>query len=121
MAIFRPMHPRSSLRRLKTAFSPFSHSPSPASASSRLPLSSAGTTASSNCSGFSFDSDSSSLESLARPGSNYRRIRAVRSALELQQEEERVGFAHELVAMVEPRPCLGPSLGGIEEILEGRI
>ena len=40
---------------------------------------------------------------------------------QVEQEEERNRFADELVALVEPRPQAGPSLGGIEEVLEGRI
>jgi hypothetical protein len=41
--------------------------------------------------------------------------------VEVEQEEERSAFADELVALVEPRPCVGPSLGGIQEVLEGRV
>jgi len=40
---------------------------------------------------------------------------------EVEQEEERRAFAEGLVGLVEPRPRVGTSLGGIEEVLEGRI
>lgn len=42
--------------------------------------------------------------------------------MEVELEEERNVFGHELVAVVEPRPTfVGSSRGGIEEILEGRV
>jgi hypothetical protein len=40
--------------------------------------------------------------------------------VELEQEEER-SFDEALVGLVEPRPYAGPTLGGIEEVLDGRI
>lgn len=41
--------------------------------------------------------------------------------VQVEQEEERDSYSGELVALVEPRPQVGPSLGGIQEVLEGRI
>ena len=41
--------------------------------------------------------------------------------VEVEQEEERNIFADELVSLVEPRPHVGSSLGGIQEVLEGRV
>jgi hypothetical protein len=41
--------------------------------------------------------------------------------VEVEQEEERSAFADELVSLVEPRPYVGTSLGGIQEVLEGRV
>lgn len=41
--------------------------------------------------------------------------------VDLEQEEEREGVKGELVGLVEPRPRAGVSLGGIEEVLEGRV
>lgn len=48
-------------------------------------------------------------------------IRRKKSMAEVEQEEERQGFRPELTTLVEPRPFAGPSLGGIEEVLEGRV
>jgi len=39
---------------------------------------------------------------------------------ELERDEERA-VDGALVGMVEPRPYTGPTLGGIEEVLEGRL
>ena len=41
--------------------------------------------------------------------------------VEVEQEEERECFGNQLIALIEPRPRRGPSLGGIEEVLEGRV
>lgn len=41
--------------------------------------------------------------------------------VEVEQEDERRSCSDELVGLVEPRPYVGPSLGGIEEVLEGRV
>lgn len=41
--------------------------------------------------------------------------------VEIEQEEERERFAGSLTSLVEPRPRVGASLGGIEEVLEGRV
>ena len=43
------------------------------------------------------------------------------SMMEVEQQEERNSVARELVTLIEPRPEVGPSLGGIEEIMEGRV
>jgi len=40
--------------------------------------------------------------------------------VEVEQEEERT-FSNALVGLIEPRPYAGPTLGGIEEVLDGRI
>lgn len=122
------LHPRTSLRKLRTAFTPTSPtSPSStASQSSTSPLS-ATTRASSRFSGFNFDFDYQSMDT-ASPfspveASQARRvIRRKKSMVEAEQEEERLGvFRPELTALVEPRPRAGVSLGGIEEVLEGRV
>lgn len=54
-------------------------------------------------------------------GSARRVIRRKKSMVETEQEEERIGFRPELTTLVEPRPHVGTSLGGIEEVLEGRV
>jgi hypothetical protein len=41
--------------------------------------------------------------------------------VEMEQEDERQSVSDELVSLVEPRPRVGCSLGGIEEVLEGRV
>jgi hypothetical protein len=41
--------------------------------------------------------------------------------MELEQEEELLVMGNSLVGLIEPRPCCGPALGGIEEVLEGRV
>jgi len=40
--------------------------------------------------------------------------------MEVEQEEER-SFNGALVGLIEPRPYVGPTLGGIEEVLDGRV
>lgn len=123
-----PLHPRTSLRKLRTAFSPSSPaSPSNTSTSSTSPLS-ATTRASSRFSGFNFDFDHNPGLSPASPfapledgPASRRAIRRKKSMVEVEQEEERTGVRPELTALVEPRPCGGASLGGIEEVLEGRV
>ena len=40
---------------------------------------------------------------------------------EVEQQEERNMFGNQLVALIEPRPEVGASLGGIQEVLEGRV
>ena len=40
---------------------------------------------------------------------------------EVEQEAERTDFNDSLVGLVEPRPYAGPTLGGIEEVLDGRV
>ncbi|KAK0252437.1 hypothetical protein LTR91_007833 [Friedmanniomyces endolithicus] len=52
--------------------------------------------------------------------STYRVIRRKKSMAEVERDEER-GFDGALVGLVEPRPYAGPTLGGIEEVLEGRL
>ena len=48
-------------------------------------------------------------------------IRRKKSCVEIEQEQERVQFDVALVGLVEPRPRFGPALGGIEEVLCGKI
>lgn len=123
---FHSLHPRTSLRRLKTALTPLSPSsptPSTASTTSTSPLSTT-TRASSNFSGFNFDflnTSAVSLSSSPRPQTAGRAIRRKKSMVEVEQEEERDVFNGQLVGLVEPRPRAGVSLGGIEEVLEGRV
>lgn len=117
----RPLHPRHSLRRLRTAFGlAASPTPTPSSTcSTSSPLSASTTYNSSRFSGFSFGNISAlSLHSTV----NARRvIRRKKSLVEVEQEEERVQFDGALVGVVEPRPYAGPALGGIEEVLNGQI
>ena len=40
---------------------------------------------------------------------------------EIEREQERECFSNELVALIEPRPRAGTSLGSIEEVLEGQV
>jgi hypothetical protein len=48
-------------------------------------------------------------------------IRRKKSVLELEHEEELLVMGDGLVGLIEPRPSYGPALGGIEEVLEGRV
>jgi hypothetical protein len=42
--------------------------------------------------------------------------------MEIEQDEERSLLSEELIfSLIEPRPRFGPALGGIEEVLSGRI
>jgi hypothetical protein len=47
-------------------------------------------------------------------------IRRKKSCVEIEQEQERFEFGA-LIGMVEPRPRFGPALGGIEEVLCGKV
>lgn len=109
------LHPRKSLRRLRTALTSSTSSP-PRSASecSTSPLSAR---TPSSLSGFNFGFANQSSSSLT-PHSR-RIIRRKRSTMEEQREEERLVMGDELVGLVEPRPSVG--LANIEEILEGGI
>ncbi|KXL51615.1 hypothetical protein M433DRAFT_140472 [Acidomyces richmondensis BFW] len=116
----RPLHPRHSLRRLRTAFGLPSLVPTTSSTCSMSsPVSASTTCNSSRFSGFSFGNISTlSFHSTV----NARRvIRRKKSLAEVEQEEERAQFDGALVSVVEPRPYAGPALGGIEEVLNGRI
>ncbi|RMY64369.1 hypothetical protein D0863_09869 [Hortaea werneckii] len=130
----RTLHPRQSLRRLKTALktsssSSQSSSTSPVrseSASSNLsPLSASPSGCSSRFSsgGYSFRNLSAvSLTSwTGGPGGSKRAIRRKKSSVELEQEEEQREIDDSLTGLVEPRPYAGPTLGGIEEVLDGRV
>ncbi|KAI7212364.1 hypothetical protein KC333_g7154 [Hortaea werneckii] len=130
----RTLHPRQSLRRLKTALktsssSSQSSSTSPVrseSASSNLsPLSASPSGCSSRFSssgGYSFRNLSAiSLTSWTGPGGSKRAIRRKKSSVELEQEEEQREIDDSLTGLVEPRPYAGPTLGGIEEVLDGRV
>jgi hypothetical protein len=48
-------------------------------------------------------------------------IRRKKSCVEIEQEQERFEFDGALIGMVEPRPRFGPALGGIEEVLCGKV
>ncbi len=74
----------------------------------------------SDFSDFHFDFDNESETSTSQDRRDRRWIKPQMSPIEMQQEEERSLFAHELVAIVEPRPQCGNLLGGIEETLEGQ-
>lgn len=41
--------------------------------------------------------------------------------VEAEQEEERRCVDGQLIGLVEPRPQIGATLGGIEEVLDGRV
>ncbi|KAK1067424.1 hypothetical protein LTR12_009136 [Friedmanniomyces endolithicus] len=75
---------------------------------------------SSGFSGFSGSRNMSASSVMAERPSAYRVIRRKKSMAELERDEER-GFDGALVGLVEPRPYAGPALGGIEEVLEGRL
>ncbi|KAF2161833.1 hypothetical protein M409DRAFT_27889 [Zasmidium cellare ATCC 36951] len=107
---FQPLHPRTSLRRIKTAFTPSSPTPSTTSAS---PLST------SRLSNLSFGNMSSL--SVSSAFNSRRAIRRKKSVVELEQEEERSLVGDELMSLVEPRPSLGLAYGGIEEVLGGEV
>ncbi|KAI6910251.1 hypothetical protein D0869_04154 [Hortaea werneckii] len=129
----RTLHPCQSLRRLKTALKTSSSrsqssSTSPVrseSASSSLsPLSASPSGCSSRFSsgGYSFRNLSAvSLTSWTGPGGSKRAIRRKKSSVELEQEEEQREIDDSLTGLVEPRPYAGPTLGGIEEVLDGRV
>ncbi|CZT16762.1 uncharacterized protein RCC_02597 [Ramularia collo-cygni] len=112
------LHPRRSLRRLRTAFTlPSASAPSsrPASEFSTSPLSAHTSSSSGSFAGFNFDfGNHSSTSLILHPR---RIIRRKRSTMEEQREEERLVMGDELVGLVEPRPSIG--LANIEEILEG--
>ncbi|KAI6824398.1 hypothetical protein KC332_g8884 [Hortaea werneckii] len=125
----RTLHPRQSLRRLKTALKPSSSpaSTSPVrseSASSNLSPLSASPSGSSRLSsgGYSFRNLSAvSLTTTGWTPSGRRAIRRKKSSVEMEQEEEQREIAGSLTGLVEPRPSAGPTLGGIEEVLDGRV
>ncbi|RMY86319.1 hypothetical protein D0862_10947 [Hortaea werneckii] len=123
----RTLHPRQSLRRLKTALkTSSSSSTSPVrseSGSSSLSPLSASPSGSSRFSsgGYSFRNLSAVSLTSWTPGGNKRAIRRKKSSVELEQEEERREIDDSLTGLVEPRPYAGPTLGGIEEVLDGRI
>ncbi|KAI7159732.1 hypothetical protein KC349_g3922 [Hortaea werneckii] len=130
----RTLHPRQSLRRLKTALktssstSPSSTSPvrSESASSNLSPLSASPSGSSSRFSssgGYSFRNLSAvSLTSwTGGPGGSKRAIRRKKSSVELEQEEEQREIDDSLTGLVEPRPYAGPTLGGIEEVLDGRV
>jgi hypothetical protein len=48
-------------------------------------------------------------------------IRRKKSCVEIEQEQERFQFGGALIGMIEPRPRFGPALGGIEEVLCGKV
>lgn len=111
----KALHPRQSLRRLKTTFSPSSPTRSESAASTLSPTSAS---PSSRFSGFSFGNLSAA--SLNSSSGSRRVIRRKKSAIEVEQEEEQ-RIDESLVGLIEPRPYAGPTLGGIEEVLDGRI
>ncbi|KAF2739937.1 hypothetical protein EJ04DRAFT_261130 [Polyplosphaeria fusca] len=111
---FAPFSRTPSLRRLKTAFSP-----TRLSARSRSPSSS------STASG----TTTSPLTRTSSPASNHsansiRHLLALRrkpSVLDVELEEERSLFGHEVIEVLEPRPWgRGEVEVGIFEVLEGR-
>ncbi|KAK5675067.1 hypothetical protein LTS10_012140 [Elasticomyces elasticus] len=61
-----------------------------------------------------------SVVSMGERLSPHRVIRRKRSMAEVERDEER-SVNGALVGLVEPRPYAGPALGGIEEVLEGRL
>ncbi|KAI6887235.1 hypothetical protein KC363_g1599 [Hortaea werneckii] len=122
----RTLHPRQSLRRLKTALKPSSSlSTSPIrseSASSNLSPLSASPSGSSRLSSGAYSFRNLSAVSLTSwTQSGKRAIRRKKSSVEMEQEEEQREIDGSLTGLVEPRPYAGPTLGGIEEVLDGRI
>ena len=133
----RRLSPARSLQKLRTAFSqssirraePSSLSPlSPTTSSTSSPTTTASPTPTQqpfgNVAGFSFSNAPSPLfnmpEAFPEPDSR-RMIRRKKSCVEVEQEQERFEFDGALIGMVEPRPRFGPALGGIEEVLCGKI
>ncbi|KAJ9630746.1 hypothetical protein H2203_001270 [Taxawa tesnikishii (nom. ined.)] len=108
-------HP-SSLRRLRTAFSP-SRSPtiSITSDCSTSPLSHT----SSSSSRFSHFTNFSNLSNLSLGLRNV--IRRSPSQIAIEQEEEKRSCGDELLGLIEPRPMAPVVYGGIEEVMFGRI
>lgn len=119
------LHPRNSLRKIRTAFSQSSppsqenQTPDVSSTCSTSPLSAAASSIGSRLSTFSFGNTSNlSLCSAVNPR---RVIRRKKSAVQLEQEEERSLVRDDLMALIEPRPSTGNACGGIEEVLSGRV
>jgi len=56
---------------------------------------------------------------------SFRQIRSIirrkPSTVELEQEEERRDCTDELLGLIEPRPVAATYVGGIEEVLFGRL
>ncbi|KAF2869718.1 hypothetical protein BDV95DRAFT_596045 [Massariosphaeria phaeospora] len=108
---FTPLRTGTSLRRLRTAFSP-SRSPRSISPSSSTGTTSPLTRTSSPDSHRSFSSSHSIRQLLA--------LRRKPSVLDVEREEERHLFSHEL-EMLEPRPSIGSGVEvGIFEVLNGK-
>lgn len=117
------LHPRHSLRKLKTAFSSPSSTARPTT--SQSPLSASTTSNQSRFSGFDFGfhfSNQSAFSLSSSPRGEFgRAIRRKKSMVEAEQEEERRCVDGQLIGLVEPRPQIGATLGGIEEVLDGRV
>lgn len=118
----KQMHPRQSLRKLKTAFSNSSPpSRSPKSTSSVSPLSSSSTSSNAFRASqfdFGFDFANGSSTSLCPVD---RAIRRKKSSVEEELDEEQRLVDDQLISLIEPRPRVGNTLGGIEEMLDGRV
>lgn len=138
----RRLSPARSLQKLRTVFS---HSPTrPTEPASPSPLSSMNTSSSitstsptltlsptpsqlqpfAGFAGFNFGAAPSpvfaSPEDFA-PLDSRRVIRRKKSCVEIEIEQERYEFDGALVGLVEPRPAVGLALGGIEEVLCGKV
>ncbi|EMD00730.1 hypothetical protein BAUCODRAFT_20776 [Baudoinia panamericana UAMH 10762] len=121
----RPLLPRHSLRNILAAIKPSSSKQVEAASSpSTSPLSASRSVCSSassfGFSGFNLDRVSSRATD-ERLSSTQRAIRRKKSVAEMEQEEERLFCSDALLRLVEPRPYAGPTLGGIEEVLDGSI
>ncbi|EME87495.1 uncharacterized protein MYCFIDRAFT_209521 [Pseudocercospora fijiensis CIRAD86] len=110
---FHPLHPRSSLRKLRTSFS---SSPQPSSTTSTSPLSS------SPSSRFSFGNTSNFSLHNNNNNNNRQAIRRKKSVMQLEQGDERNLVGADVISeIVEPRPTSPVVYGGIEEILMGSL
>ncbi|GAB7355755.1 hypothetical protein MBLNU459_g6443t2 [Dothideomycetes sp. NU459] len=109
-----------SLQRLRTAFSPS------ATTSILSPVSEAGTSSPRTSFSLSRSSMSGRFSNLTSSFSTYsiglrNSIRRSPSSMELEIEEERLSAPEELISLIEPRPAVGPAVGGIEDMLFGRL
>lgn len=134
----RRLSPSRSLQKLRTAFSqsPTRLTNTNTNSTPLSPTTSTSSTTSSptptdqpsfaGFAGFSFSATTSPTlsapEEFQFPEPDSRRvIRRKKSCVEIEQEQERWQFDGALVGLVEPRPRVGPALGGIEEVLCGEV
>ena len=115
-----PSSPTGSIRKFRNAISPFG---SPASAYTSRSEDGAFSGPSSPMSSPSRSASTNRLSVMSATSFRQFRniIRRKPSTVELEQEEEKQSCADELLCLVEPRPEAPTCIGGIEEVLFGRL